>query len=723
MPQIKKSYAEVAIPFTKMTFTPDVPSSALGANEYNAGENVETDVRGIRSISGETEILQTVPGEPIYVTGGFRQGGQWYYIVANTLGAWYMNDGTGWTLITPPSPYISAGYTQNLDITESWNGTVVVFNDTINPPFFLPDEASTKLVNYKNNITAVDITTIGALAAGQRTITVATAYASAPFVAGDRIAITMTSGPTAFTGIYKVVSSTTTQITYETTVATAWSGTGTVNAAYIWNYNPEWKSLTAGFVRIYSTPNVGNILVAGSLTVVDQNDVTTLFPTTIQWSQAFGLNQVPRTWEPTILNVANQVEVPLRGRALDAFPSNGQLFVSSYWDTAVLTPLNYATTSAPILGIRLFNQGRGLLNTNCWANTDDMVYGIDARDAWAFNGQNFQGIGNQRVKNYLFDEIDPTYTRRIFVDCNTAKNQVEIYYPNRLAFLQDGSPNKMLSYRYDLDCWNAPRDVSKATAACESPIWDDTVTYRGLLPTNVTGTGVNLAVSVTKTGSTYALTAITVAGTGYAIGNTAKILGTSLGGATPANDLTLTITAVSGSGGVTAATISGTAAITWNFNRASRTIVYAKADSGYKLIMKDYGYTFVDGQQIVSSFRRDNIKLLKDYSSKTLVHRILPEVVNLNSNNVEIDPTVNPELVGNVSVTVEGANSVGQQPQQVTGGTISTDTDYPWVQINQNAHRVNSIEVTSPVNELATPGTIWMLNSVTWQYNETEDDR
>lgn len=642
MPQLKKSYQEVTIPLTKMSFTPDVPSAALGANEYNVGENVETDVRGIRSILGEAEILQTVPGEPVFVTGGFRQGGNWYFIVANTSGAWYMNDGTGWTLITPPSPYISSGYTQNLNITESWNGTVLIINDTINPPFFLPDEANTKLVNYKNNITPVAITNIGALAAGQRTITVGTAYAAAPFAAGDRISITMTAGNTAFTGVYRVISSTTTTITYETTLSTAWTiaDAGEVNAAYIWNYNPEWQSLTAGFMRIYSTPNVGNILVAGNLTVVDQNNVTEKFPVSVQWSQAFGLNQAPRTWEPTLLNVANQVEVPLRGEALDAFPSNGQLYISSYWDTAVLTPMNYATTAAPILGIRLFNQGRGLLNANCWANTDDMVYGVDARDIWAFNGQTFVGIGNQRVKHYFFDQLDPTYANRVYVETNTEKNQVEIYYPDKTAYLGGGHPNKMLSYRYDLDVWNAPRDVSLAAFACESPIW----TYDA---------------------------------------------GTS----------------------------------TWGFNRASRTMVYCVGNSAKKLIQKDYGYTFVDDLPINSLFRRDNIKLVKDYSTKTLAHRVLPEAVNLNNNNVEIDPAVNPELVGNIAITVEGANSVGQTPQQTTDEIISTDTDYPWVQISQNAYRVNAIEIKNPTGDDATPGTIWMVTALTWQFTEVEDDR
>ena len=72
MPQFTQPYDEVKIPFQKMTFSPDVPPSALGPNEYNIGLNIETDVRGIRSVLGEEEILGTVPGVPTYITGGYR---------------------------------------------------------------------------------------------------------------------------------------------------------------------------------------------------------------------------------------------------------------------------------------------------------------------------------------------------------------------------------------------------------------------------------------------------------------------------------------------------------------------------------------------------------------------------------------------------------------------------------------------------------------------------
>ena len=640
MPQLKKSYTELTIPLTKMTFSPDVPSGALGADEYNAGENVETDVRGIRSVLGEQNILTSVPGVPTFVTGGFRQTDEFWFVVANDEGNWFATkDGTGWTDITPANPnYVTTRwdrtYGQSMNITESWNGTVAIFNDTINPPMFWPDTAGARLVMYSNEYPR-DITNIAYVDPTTQQITVSQPYAAPPFAAGEQIVI---SGVNNFyDGTFTVVSSTTTTINYTAIPGGAYTSGGTVAAAYTWNYDPNWQFKAAGFVRLYSTPNVGNILVAGDLYAEDFDSNQFNYPVSVQWSQAFGLNTVPLTWEPTVLNVANQLEVPLRGRVLDAFPVGGNLYLCSYWDTVVFSPMNYATTATPILGVRLFNQGRGLINANCWSNTDSLVYGIDARDVWVFDGNSFKGIGNQRVKNWFFNELDPTYWDRVYVVTNTQKNQIEIYYPDTNAV--GGVPNKMLSYRYDLDCWNAPRDVLIATFACESPRWS----YDGSA---------------------------------------------------------------------------------WTFNPASRTIVYAKGAEDTPLIQKDTGYLFVkaDGgtREIPSTFRRDNIKLVKDYSTKTLAHRVLPEIVNLNNLGVEIDPTDNPELVGNVKVKVEGANSVGQTPLFQVAEALSTNTNYPWIQISQNAHRVDSIELAG---DSTTPGTIWMCNAITWQFTEIEDDR
>jgi hypothetical protein len=235
---------------------------------------------------------------------------------------------------------------------------------------------------------------------------------------------------------------------------------------YIWNYNPEWKALTAGFMRLFSTPTVGSILIAGDLTATNLDDSITSLPNTVRWSQSFGLNSGPETWAPTITNIANELEVPVRGPVVDGFPCNGNFYVCSYWDTVVFSPLSYQSTRAPILGVKLLNQGRGLLNENCWANADNAVYGVDARDIWVFNGSDFKSLGNQRVKDYFYANLNPLYTDLTQVTNNTSKNQIEIYYADLDS---TGLINQMLAYRYDLGVFQPPRTMINLIHATEGP--------------------------------------------------------------------------------------------------------------------------------------------------------------------------------------------------------------------------------------------------------------
>ena len=657
-----RKFDEVRIPFAKMCFTPDVPATALGANEYNDGRNVETDVRGIRSMAGDMAILDTYPttinsvsvGAPTYVSGGFRADGLFWFVMAMTTGHWLANDGAstgpynGWYEITPPTITPTAGfYGQEQNITEAWNGTVPFFNDSKTAPMFWPDSTDgtvPDIIQYSQQV-PLDISDIQALTGTVRRVTFSTQPA-APFVTGNIVLSNVQ--PRYYNGVWPVVGSGTNYVDITCSVADPYETSGIIAPEYAWNYNPEWSSVAATFMRLYNTPNVGSILVAGGLTAVNAttSDIEE-YPVTVLWSQSFGLGQAPLTWEPTVTNVANQLEVPLRGAVIDAYPCNGQLFLSSYWDTVVFSPINYATTSTPILGVRLFNQGRGLLTSNAWANTDKLVYGIDARDIWVFDGNDFKGIGNQRVKNWFYDNLNPAYVDRLFMEVNTQKNQVEIYYADSDVATTGplaGVPNRMLSYRYDIDCWNAPRDVDSATFACESPVWLN------------------------------------------------------------ATDSSLP---------------------DWELNSGSRTVVYARGAVGSTLIQKDQGFDWYDGDAIVSEFVRDNIKLLPEYSGKLLVHRILPEVVNMGAlpdssrDELPIDPAdpVFDDNKGNVTVTIGGANSVGQAPVEKTPIVMAIDTDTPWTQINQNAFRVNRIEISNTSNS-----SIWMCSATTWQYTQTEDD-
>ena len=545
-------YEENKIPFSNMSFTPDIPSSALAPGEYNSGFNVETDIRGIRSVLGDEQILAALTGTPIYVTGGYRANNVWWFIAATSAGRWYANNGTGaWVDVTPGGVPLS-GYGLDTNITEAWNGTTLFINDNIHPPMYLT-ASSNVFVQYSND----------------------------PLAAPPN---------------------------------------------YIWNYNASWSTLAAGFMRQYNSPNVGSILIAGNLTAVGTNSVVYRFPTTVRWSRAFGVNEGPTTWQPTAQNVANELEVPVRGPVVDGFPCGGNFYVCSYWDTVVFSPINFQNTNTPVLGVRLFNQGRGLLNANCWANADNTVYGVDARDIWVFDGDQFQGLGNQRIRNFFFENLNVTYSSRVFVENNTRKNQIEIYYPDTNS---TGWCNKMISYRYDLKVWNPPRDISNASMACEAPVY-------GPFPDS--------------------------------------------------SEL---------------------------FDAASRTMVYSRGVANTALVQKDQGHSFINGAAINSEFRRDNIQLLKDYSGQLLVHRILPEVVNLDEIGL---PVANS--TGNITVAIGGSNSVGQDPTFQANVTINCNTDNPWTQVDQNAYRINSIKITNTSNT-----TTWLCSATTWQYTQTQDAR
>ena len=417
-------YTRLRSPFAGMSFTPDVPSNALGPNEYNSGLNVEADVRGIKKIGGEQEILSAIPGNPIFVDGGFRSESVWVYVVATREGKWYMLTSSGITNITPgvgANPNVAlSGYSDNTNITASWVGNVFIANDSLRAPMYFLQTATEIYI-----------------------------YDAAP-------------------------------------------------NNYVWNYDVGVTATRAAFVRNFCSPNVGNILVAGNITKDYTSTGTTVnYPTTIRWSQAFALTGVPATWEPTLSNVANEQEVPVRGPLIDGFFLGANFYICSYWDTVVMTPIAYQSTTAPVFGVRLYNQGRGLINNNCWSNTDANVYGVDSRDIWMFDGNQFSPLGNQKVRDYFYRNLSTTYSDRIFMVNNTQKNQIEIYYPDLTS---TGWCNKMISWRYDLQLWNAPKTIMNACNACEAPVFVDsafkyasrTVTYargnvsdQNLIQTNI----------------------------------------------------------------------------------------------------------------------------------------------------------------------------------------------------------------------------------------------
>ena len=93
-------------------------------------------------------------------------------------------------------------------------------------------------------------------------------------------------------------------------------------------------------------------------------------------------------------------------------------------------------------------------------------------------------------------------------------------------------------------------------------------TYTNPTQSGYGGSGTSATFNVTRDAGTYTV-AIGAAGSGYAVGETITIVGTQLDGATTANDATITVSTVDGSGAITAVTIAGTSVISGTIATAS----------------------------------------------------------------------------------------------------------------------------------------------------------
>ena len=748
-----------------LKFTPDVPVSGLAIDEFRDGANVEYDVRGIRSVAGDTSVLSNLPSgyTPTFITSGFRNvnnngviSSVYFIFVAaytstnptggtstGTYGKWFMYNTSlpaAWIDVTPVDNNVNAyiaGYNQDTNITASWNGTTLIINDAISAPMFIADndtafslytQLASKLTiwNMLKNAPATDqsyIAIVGAknvCSVNLDVLTVSSAIEN-DFYVGMELTSSNTSfikckvtakntsvTPTRYT--LSVIQPSLTNVTVVNNQWPTWFANDTVKTwarstdlsitnslsgfdaytwsirtasvltqysiglnvkgspgyiandsfvgsnaklspKYVWNYNPNWRSVVVNFLRLYNTPNVGSILVAGGLTVVDKNNNKISYPTTINWSQAFGLNDIPLTWEPTITNVANQLEVPVQGQLIDGFSSNGNFYVSSYFDTAILSPLNYTSTAAPILSVRPFNPGRGMYSTNCWVQSDTKVFGIDARDVWEFSEGQFKSLGNQTTKNYLADDISSANINRIFMVHNSNKYQIEIYYTSDFGNI-GGVPNKMLAYRYDLGLWNSPRDVSSATQATETPL---------------------LIKSVVSNLTYY----------------------------TP--------------------------------SLSTKSILYARGiqtESVYtnttQFAMKDLGYSFIPNNgntngTIYSYFKKDGIPLADNFNMESTVHRVYPELSQLGT-NYESNRNIQIEPVGSVDVYLNGSNSPGTSYTTIGVNTISINSaiDNPYVQYNKAKYRSHGIQVSGQ-SSIANPN-IWYISAASLQYSIEKEE-
>ena len=180
-------------------------------------------------------------------------------------------------------------------------------------------------------------------------------------------------------------------------------------------------------------------------------------------------------------------------------------------------------------------------------------------------------VGN---KVYAYGQVEVEDQRVVYVTDGVTNifnysNSIEIdfAYPEQLVLsldnLQSGT-NIDLVYAIDylvtattVVLFTTPTAGLNLTISRRQVTQLDSTTYYGVLQNVTTGSGTGAVFTVNATRGTYFATSV-APGTGYAPGDTLTIFGAVIGGATPANNLVITVTTVDANTGISTFTIAGT---------------------------------------------------------------------------------------------------------------------------------------------------------------------
>jgi hypothetical protein len=150
------------------------------------------------------------------------------------------------------------------------------------------------------------------------------------------------------------------------------------------------------------------------------------FPMQVKWSDAADPGAIPGSWTPSASNQAGDAELAQTpGRIQCAVPLRGSLAI---YKTSSMYTCDF------VGGNEIF-QFRPAL-TQCGALTRKSVVDIGGQhfvvtdgDIVITDGVNVTSIANERVRDFLFQQLDNDHYEKLFVVYNQATSQVGVFFP------------------------------------------------------------------------------------------------------------------------------------------------------------------------------------------------------------------------------------------------------------------------------------------------------
>ena len=232
---------------------------------------------------------------------------------------------------------------------------------------------------------------------------------------------------------------------------------------------PNWDAtLTARVIRPFK-----NYLIALNLT-----DATGDLPHSIQWSSPADPGFAPPSWDNTDpTQDAGQVSLADSiGRVIDGLALQDQFII--YKEDAVYSMRFIG--GLPVFSFRKIFDDAGAISTNCAVEFQGQHFVVAIGDVYVHNGVSKKSIITQKMKEFLYTNINEEYATRIHVAIDRPRSEIWINFPNKNSVA--GECTTALIWNYQEDTWSI-RDlpgtyyttagVIDPNAVLSSDIWDN----------------------------------------------------------------------------------------------------------------------------------------------------------------------------------------------------------------------------------------------------------
>lgn len=190
------------------------------------------------------------------------------------------------------------------------------------------------------------------------------------------------------------------------------------------------------------------------------------FRNLLRFSDAAEPGTIPDTWTPAAGNEAGDVELAdSPGELLCAYPLRDSLMIYS---RSAMYQAKYVGGNN-VFNFRKVQSASGALTRRSVCDINGMHLAVTDGDVVLTDGSTLRSIGETRIKDWLFNQLDQTHYTNMFCSYNRAKGEVVIGFPS------SGNEfcNTALVYDVDLDSFGV-RDLAQVVHAPVGYINDTT---------------------------------------------------------------------------------------------------------------------------------------------------------------------------------------------------------------------------------------------------------